>query len=546
MTMFKAFSQSLISKFIFRTGVVLLISISLFAFFNISTLKELFLQDAKGDIETVSEIILHTTHFQMLEDNRTRVYQMMEEVCSHDKVDRIRLFSKDGKIHFSTCTEEIGKGGEEVNSACKEHGTKNFVPALHPLEDSSRIYVNVQGEEILSVTTAIFNKPSCSTAACHVHPQNEKILGYLEVQGSLTKIIVQAGTYRNSIATFGVTLLFLVIFCLSWMTQSMVIQPVHNLLLHARKVSNMDLDSRIEMKSNDEIGELSEAFNDMTIKLKKTTGEYHELTETLEAKVLERTKQIAQVSDQLVRSEKLASLGQLVAGIAHEINNPLSGILMFATLFSEDQRLDENQRDDAQTIVYESKRCADIVKRLLDFSRTSIPDKQLRSLPQIMDITLALVQHHASVNNVDIVCDYAPNLPDIEVDPTQIEQVFINLLVNACDAMPGGGSLYVSISADINRGRLITTIKDTGDGISVEHIGRIFDPFFTTKSMELNGVEGTGLGLSVSYGIIENHGGTILVESVFGAGTVFNVELPIYSFAKRADELNQLKNISTG
>jgi two-component system NtrC family sensor kinase len=545
MAIFRVFSQSLISKYIFRTGVVLLISISLFAFFNISTLKDLFLQDAKGDIETVSEIILHTTYFQMLEDNRPRVYQMMEEVCSHEKVDRIRLFSKEGKVHFSTCAEEIGKGVEEVNSACKEHGTKSFVPALHPLEDGSRIYVNVQGEEILCVTTAIFNKPSCSTAACHVHPQNEKILGFLEVQGSLTKIVVQAGTYRNSIAIFGVTLLFLVVFCLSWMTQSMVIQPVHNLLLHARKVSNMDLDSRIEMKSNDEIGELSEAFNDMTLKLKKTTGEYHELTETLEAKVLERTRQIAQVSDQLVRSEKLASLGQLVAGIAHEINNPLSGILMFANLFAEDQRLDENQRDDALTIVYESKRCADIVKRLLDFSRTSIPDKQLRSLTQIMDTTLALVQHHASVNNVEIVRDYAVNLPDIEVDPTQIEQVFINLLVNACDAMPGGGSLYVSITVDKNRDLLITTIKDTGDGISDENIGRIFDPFFTTKSQELNGVEGTGLGLSVSYGIIENHGGNILVESVFGNGTVFIVELPIFSFTKRADELNLLGKVST-
>ena len=543
MTIYKVLGQSLISKFIFRTGVVLLVSISLFAFFNISTLKELFLLDAKGDIETVSEIILHTTHFQMLEDNRTRVYQMMEEVSSHEKVDRIRLFSTAGKVHFSTFEDEIGKGIKEINAAYEENKTADFIPGFHPPDDSSHIYTNLKGEEILSVTTAIYNKPDCFTAACHIHPQDEVILGFLEVQGSLAKIGIQAGAYRNSIAVFGATLLFLVIFFLSWMTQSMVIQPVHNLLIHARKVSNMELDSRIEQKSNDEIGELAAAFNDMTFKLKKSSDEYHELNETLEAKVLERTKQIAQVSDQLVQSEKLASLGQLVAGIAHEINNPLSGILMFANLFADDQRLDEIQRDDALTIVHESKRCADIVKRLLDFSRTSIPDKQLRSLADIMETTLALVEHHALVNNVEIIRNYPERLPEIDVDPTQIEQVFINLLVNACHAMPTGGRLVIGIQADRARGLLVTKIEDNGHGISDENLGRIFDPFFTTKNQELNGVAGTGLGLSVSYGIIENHGGKILVDTVFGRGTIFTIELPIMSFRRTADEAIMIEKL---
>ncbi len=530
--MLKRFSNSLISKYILRTGIVLLVTISLFAFFNISTLKEIFLQDAKDDIETVSEIILHTTHFQMLKDNRPQVYEMIKEVCSHEKIDRIRLFSTDGLVHFSTCEEEIGKRLEEINSPCQECNSKVFLPSSHPLGDSRRIFHNAQGQEILSVTTEIRNQPSCSTAACHVHPPDVKVLGFLEVQGSLVKIGVQASSYRNSIVTFGVTLLLLVIICLSWMTQSLVIHPVHDLLLHAHKVSNMELDSRLQLKSNDEIGELSEAFNDMTLKLKQTRDEYQELTETLEAKVIERTEQIANVSDQLVRSEKLASLGQLVAGIAHEINNPLAGILMFANMFANDKQLNAMQREDALTIVHETNRCADIVKRLLDFSRTSIPDKRLRSLSEIMESTLALVSHHASVNDVEIVRHYGVNLPEIEVDPTQMEQVFINLLVNACHAMPLGGRMTIIMSADLRRDRLVTTIEDTGQGISEEHIGRIFDPFFTTKNQELNGIAGTGLGLSVSYGIIENHGGQILVQSSLGHGTVFTVELPISSLQR--------------
>jgi two-component system NtrC family sensor kinase len=539
MAIFRALSQSLISKFTFRTGVVLLITISLFAFFNITTLKELFLQDAKDDIETVSEIILHTTHFQMLEDNRSRVYQMMEEVCLHEKVDRIRLFSTAGLVHFSTCKEEIGKAMAEVEIICEDCVSDVLVPENNSLEDRRRIFHNAQGEEILSVTTAIHNKPSCYTAACHVHPPDVKTLGFLEVQGSLAKIGVQASSYRNSIATFGITLLLLVIICLSWMTQSLVIHPVHDLLLHAHKVSNMELDSRLQMKSNDEIGELSEAFNDMTVKLKQARDEYRDLTETLEAKVLERTEQIAQVSDQLVRSEKLASLGQLVAGIAHEINNPLTGISMFANMFAQDQRLDKNQRDDALTIVHETNRCADIVRRLLDFSRTSIPDKRLRSLSTIMESTLALVSHHAAVNDVEIVRRYGVNLPDIEVDPTQMEQVFINLLVNACHAMPMGGRMTIGMRRDLKHDLLITTIEDTGHGITEENLGRIFDPFFTTKNQELDGVSGTGLGLSVSYGIIQNHGGQITVQSVVGHGTVFTVELPISSLM-RTDERSPL------
>ena len=536
MKIFRALSHSLISKFTFRTGVVLLMTISLFAFFNITTLKELFLIDAKDDIETVSEIILHTTHFQMLEDNRQRVYQMMEEVTQHEKIDRIRLFSTVGQVHFSTYSDEIGKARKDIEASCQDCEDDSMAPVFFPFENSRRIFHNAEGDEILSVTTAIYNKPSCSTAACHVHPPDVKTLGYLEVQGSLAKIGVQASSYRNSIVAFGVTMLLLVIICLSWMTQSMVIRPVHDLLLHANKVSKMELDSRLERTSNDEIGELSEAFNEMTARLKETSEEYRHLTETLEAKVLERTQEIANVSSQLVRSEKLASLGQLVAGIAHEINNPLTGILMFANMFADDQRLDSSQREDALTIVHETNRCADIVKRLLDFSRTSIPDKRLKSLSQIMESTVALVEHHASVNDVEIVRHYGINLPDIEVDPTQMEQVFINLLVNACHAMPMGGRLTIGMRKEAKRDLLITTIEDTGLGIPEENLGRIFDPFFTTKNQELNGVAGTGLGLSVSYGIIHNHGGQIKVKSVVNQGTVFTVELPVASLMRTVED----------
>jgi two-component system NtrC family sensor kinase len=522
-----SFSQSLISKYIFRTGLVLLITISLFAYFNISTLKRVFLHDAKDDIETVSEIIIHTTHFQMLEDNRDQVYEMIEEATRHEKIDRIRLFTPDGHVSFSTMADEIGKKRENINCPCRECNSETFMPERHPLGNNRRIFINPDGQEILSVTTEIDNKPGCYTATCHIHPPDKKVLGFLEVQGTLAKIGVQASAYRNSIAVFGGTLILLIIICLSWMTQSMVINPVQKLLVHARRVSKMELEDRLQCQSNDEIGKLTEAFNTMTVKLKEARDEYQELNETLECKVQERTEEIAQVNYQLVQAEKLASLGQLVAGIAHELNNPLGGILMFANLFAEDDRLDKNQHADIMTIVHETRRCADIVKRLVDFSRTSTPNKSVSSLVEIMEKTLILVEHHASVNAVDIVRQYGDDLPDIEVDQTQMEQVFLNLLVNACHAMPDGGRLTITMTADKARQLLLTTIEDTGHGIPEETLGRIFDPFFTTKNQELDGVAGTGLGLSVSYGIIENHGGQIHVSSNVGEGTVFTLELPV-------------------
>ncbi len=528
MARFNSLRQSLISKFSISTGLVLLVAIALFALVNLSTLKDAFLQQAKDEVVSLSEILLHTTHFHMLEDNRDRVYQMMAEVSSHEKVERIRLLGMDGMIYFSTQPIEIGKTLEESVAKCAECHYEHLQETLPVLRNDNRVFKDCRGIEILTVTTEIYNEPSCYTAACHVHPQDKKILGVLEVQSSLESIVVQAGSYRNNIIAFAIFLLFLTVVCLTWLTQHLVIMPVDSLLLHARRVSKMQLDSHVQLDAMDEMGELADAFNEMTVKLKKSRDEYLNLTANLETKVQERTAEIAAVHSQLVRSEKLASLGQLVAGIAHEINNPLSGILMFGTMFADNEKLDSGQREDARVIVRETERCAEIVKRLLEFSRTSIPNKKDRSLTEIMCNTLALIEHQANLNNIEIIRDFELDIPNIQVDPTQLEQVFINMLVNASQAMPEGGRLTVRIRHDRARDCIVTDISDTGHGIEEEYLPKIFDPFFTTKEGSDDGTGGTGLGLSVSYGIIQNHGGRIVVNSVVGEGTTFSIELPVF------------------
>jgi two-component system, NtrC family, sensor kinase len=259
----------------------------------------------------------------------------------------------------------------------------------------------------------------------------------------------------------------------------------------------------------------------MTESLRSARNELEEWGKNLEAKVEERTREIKQIQNQLIRSEKLVSLGKLVAGITHEINNPLTGIMMFATLTGQNPKLDPALKSDIDVILAEAQRCAKIVKGLLDFSRESIPQKKSASLNNVMDNTLELVCRQSNFQNIDIVKDYKPDMPLFPIDSNQIQQVFLNMLLNAGQAMPKCGSIFITTYTEADDYACIK-ITDTGEGIAEENIGKIFDPFFSTKSDR-----GTGLGLSVSYGIIERHGGKIEVQSKVNEGTTFIIKLPL-------------------
>lgn len=519
--------RSLTGKFTICTSLVLVATIALFAYITIQTLKGEFLKEAQADVETLSEIILYTTHLQMLEDNREIVYKMMDDVSRHEKIARIRLFDDRGTLRYSTHRNEIGRTVGQSTQECQHCHCPSIADVFPSMLDGRRMLTDCAGNEILSVATQIPNQPACYTAKCHAHSPDTALLGVLEVQASLNSVSLQANAYARNVLAFATSLTLILIACLVWLTQDLVVKPVHSLLLHSRKIANMELNSHVDLQSTDEIGALAREFNQMTDRLRQVQAEYRQLTETLETKVQERTAEIAQMHSQLARSEKLASLGQLVAGIAHEINNPLAGILMFSTLFAEDRSLPKAMRDDAKIIVHETQRCAEIVKRLLEFSRSSIPRKKTKSLATVMNDTLALLVHQATLNDIEIIRRYDPDLPEILIDSSQIEQVFVNMVVNACQAMPNGGRLSVSMYVDYDRQYLVTAIEDTGHGIPEDHLAKVFDPFFTTKDQPAQGLAGTGLGLSVSYGIIQNHGGHIGVKSEVGKGTVFTIELPL-------------------
>jgi two-component system NtrC family sensor kinase len=300
-----------------------------------------------------------------------------------------------------------------------------------------------------------------------------------------------------------------------------ITRPLAVMVEATGKIAQGDLRHRVALEGRDEIGRLAGAFNRMTDELSRAHEDLTQWGRTLERRVEERTRQLRETQDQLVVSEKLASLGKIAAGVAHEINNPLTSILLNTHLLLERPGVDAGQAETLGLIADETSRCATIVRGLLEFARQTPSQAAPTDINEIVERTLLLLEKQASVRNIGIEKALDRALPAIEVDRNKIQQVFSNLAINACEAMPSGGTLTVGSRLSRDGTHIEIRFDDTGVGIAKENIPRLFDPFFTTKSF------GTGLGLSVSYGIIRQRGGTILVESEVGKGTVFTVRIPL-------------------
>ncbi|MDI6766094.1 MAG: cache domain-containing protein [Bacteroidota bacterium] len=299
--------------------------------------------------------------------------------------------------------------------------------------------------------------------------------------------------------------------------------PLRKLEEVAKKIEDGDYKQQFIVKAPREIERLSASLNQMAKQLDQEKMELEAWGEKLEKKVEARTDEIKKIHAQLFRSEKLASLGKLAAGVAHEINNPLTGILTNASLLLDDLPKEDPRHEDVDVIVKETIRCREIVKRLLDFARQTKPQKQLVDVNSIIESIILLVRNQTSFRNIAIQKNLSGNMPEIMADKDQIQQVFINIIINAAEAMSKSGTLTIDTLLSSTKDFIMIKISDTGHGIPEHLREKIFDPFYTTKE------NGTGLGLSISYGIIEQHGGEINVDSTIGEGTTFTIKLPIYS-----------------
>ncbi len=582
--------------------------------------------------DQVSETIGSSTYYDMLENRRESLHREITTIGRQQGIEKVRLFNATGTIMFSSDEGEIGHSLDKKAEACYAcHAAGEPLRRLSTRE-RARVYRAADGHRVLGMIRPIHNEASCWNAACHVHSRNEAVLGVLDVDLSLAEADRQiAGDQRlfMLLAMLAIVASSLLLWLLN---QRLILRPVAALIAGTRKVAEGDVHTTIPATAGHELGDLARAFNEMT-------------------------RRLGEAQRQLTHAEKLASVGRLAAGVAHEINNPLTGVLTYASFLQKRLKDNPETAADLEVIVRETKRCREIVRGLLDFARQTPPRRQPTDLNAVVRSGVAVVMNQLAIDHVALDFQLAAGLRPVPADANQLQQVIVNLLLNAADAIGGGGGTihlrtreievpprghaviraaacprgcdlldpnvrigrYPSIrvirrlrgqdatvnldpvygrvnhrasepcEADViaayachrcgvqlgipdracpacgagvfavlsgERGvvewcarkgchwtrweamdaagpqiHAELVVEDSGHGISEADLDHLFEPFFTTK-----GNRGLGLGLAVTWGIIEGHAGTIEVHSEPGKGSRFAIRLPLAAPANQAGE----------
>jgi len=447
--------------------------------------------------QRMADLVLRSTRESMLRNDRTDQTQIIESLGAQPDVRKIRIIAGTGTIQVSTVPGEVGR------PVGRSPGAGNGIYRLGQ-------------ERVIGSVRPIENEAACSNAACHAHPPSERTLGELEVVVSLESVDRALAAHERRMraqVAFSAVLMMGIAGFLVWF---LISRPIRRLIAGVKVLAARNLAYRFGFKRRDEIGELAGAFDNMA-------GELEGVNRTLEERIQRKTKELEAAQESLIHSEKLASLGELSAAVAHEINNPLTGIFTYARLLEKKLAPAKPILDWIQTIQHESKRCGEIVNNLLVFARKHHTELTRIEVKTIVHRTLAVVQHKLEMQGIVFSCRIA-ELPPLYCDASQIQQVLLAVIMNAVDAMtasePAGGILELQ-AALAREGWIDISLTNNGPPIPKEVLPHIFEPFFSTKQA----ASGVGLGLAVAYGIVKRHGGEIRVET--GAETTFHVLLPL-------------------
>jgi len=610
-------------KLIIVVGITTILIISIYSYFNLRAQSRLLFNEFERHANQLSETIKKSTRLGMLKNQREQIYEIINTIGEEENIREIRIFNKEGVIIYSNNPKLIGKMVNIKGESCYAcHQADKPLEKL-PINRRTRVFrLSPNQPEILGVMNPIYNEPSCWRAKCHVHPRKKKVLGVLDITMSLNEVAVAQRKSAFKLLIFAVSAIVSLSLIIIFFVKRWLDNPIKTLLEATRQVGTGNLNYTVKDLGDNELGALALAFNSMT-------------------------KKLAEARLQLFQSDKMASLGRLAAGVAHEINNPLTAILTYSSFLQKRVKKDSELYEELEVIVRETKRSRDIVRGLLDFARQSVPRKNKAMIDEIIDNAITVLKNQLSLKKIKLDVEIQENIPEITVDSNQLQQVFINLLVNSIDALGEGGEIKISVKKLIkspkgvvqirsalckNRHSLIDDtvkleglptikvkteidgreefvnldpiyglqrhifkfdpdvadelhfscpkcnaslmdekkkcpecgasvflfevppkglfescsnlkckwqrwefvdsegdknyleiqIEDNGIGIGKNDLPKIFDPFFTTK-----GQKGTGLGLAVVWGIIDNHNGTIKVESIKGKGTKFTINIPI-------------------
>jgi two-component system, NtrC family, sensor kinase len=521
-------THSISAKLIGSLLAVMVVVFALLGYLNVRLHRQDLEAATLASAERVSDIIKHSTTYYMLRNDREGLYHAIHTMEDEPGMVKVRIFDQEGRISYSTDPKEVSHVLDKTGEACYGCHTQSQPLARLNRPDRFRIYRS-GGQRVLGIITPIENQPSCSNAECHAHPADQQVLGVLDTNLSLAKADAQlaAGSARMLHYTAGAMLIVAV---LSWLfVWREVGQPIKALKQGTEHLSRGELGYQIEERSQDEVGGLAHSFNSMSLQLRTANEEIVDWAKTLEDRVEQKTKELNRAHDHVLHVEKMASIGKMAAVVAHEVNNPLSGILTYAKLLRKwvgTGQTEHEKREEAMQcldlIASESRRCGDLIKNLLTLSRTAPMNLQSTDLHTVIDRCLLLVRPQLEQGGIEVQLKLAKDLPRVPCDPAQIEQVLLILIMNAKDAMPRGGNLWIETRLSNAEPVIEIQVRDDGAGIAPDVLAHIFEPFMTTKERG----HGVGLGLAISRGIVERHKGRIEVESQLGRGTAFTITLP--------------------
>ena len=611
-------------RLIFAVALTSLAIIGVFAYFNVKAQGNSLISEVERHANQLAETVISSTRYDMMLNQRDRIQQTINTIGKQPQIRDVRIINKVGEIIYSSDSTSINKMVDKKAESCYACHSEDKPLEQISITERTRIFrVNPDSSRVIGIISPIYNEKSCWQSDCHAHPANQKVLGVLDVSISLADVDHTILRSEWEIGFFAIVAILALGLLIGYFVRRWVSMPVNDLLDGTQQVSAGNLNYAIKNLSDDEIGKLGQSFNNMT-------------------------KKLSEARMQLFQSDKMASLGRLAAGVAHEINNPLTGVLTYSSFLLKRTKDNLELQEDLKVIVRETMRSREIVKSLLDFARQSVPKKNNADIKDIIERSIGVIENQLSLNKIKIIENIDEKLPQITVDSNQIQQVFINLFVNASDAIGGkGGTITINAqqislsplgTAQIKRAscskrhslidndfkidgmpalkvKIISegkegiihldpvygkhrnnfdvgfkisknssfvcpecnisliqenktcpkcgspvlgfeipgegiyevcsaensnwekwdfmdssglrdfielNVSDTGSGINNEDLTKIFEPFFSTK-----GQKGNGLGLAVIWGIIDNHNGTITVDSEVGKGTTFTIRLPL-------------------
>ena len=524
--------RGLAARLILGTTVLVAVGHLLSTGLTLGILRGHWMEERAVSADQLSRSLTTATRHLMRAERKDDAYALMRTIGDAQGVVGIRIYNRTGRVTFRTDsgTDLQVPIASPVCQSC--HRQSPPIEAATPME-RARFVRNGHADSRfeLSLVTPIANEPGCSTADCHAHDPGTRVLGVLDLTLDLGPVDGEFSHLRTT--AFFLTLLGVVVVAafLSLVVHRLVARPMRRLLAGTKSVGRMDLERPIQVGSTRELAELASSFNQMQSDLRAAQAENERTLEGLERRVEERSRELQSAREQLVLSDRLASLGRLAASVAHEVNNPISAVLNLSTFLQRilteqgvpPERLPAFRRH-LQQISDETARAGRIVTDLLAFARRAAPQRTRTDLAALVRKTLDIVRHRVTLARVDLLTDLAPDLPPVPCDPSQIEQILLNLVINAVEALKDGGRVVVRARSEAAQDRVALEVEDDGPGIPGSVIGHVFDPFFTTKTEG----KGVGLGLSVAYGLAEAHGGSLAVASEPGKRTVFTLRLPLH------------------